>query len=379
MPVGLVIMKWDERIGTQILAKYPEEVVIGDKTLMQVYSTHEYTGEPGMVSLMVGSLNVASYYTGVDTGYYIILLLSLEDDPDLYEGGLADVSRQVLANIEDVSFINLIPSIFQRLSVYPKLNDEQRLAIVYQDEIKRIIINRLREEGVISKSELMVWLKDRYKEGFVDIDAIVMSLIKNDLIKEASVKGMPSELIFLIHDLLITRIPPIKLLASPADKGLPSNLAADYRVESKKFFQEYRPDEDDNLALIELLIDPQVYETLKLLRQAIVTRNDLEKLKKKGVDDVDYVLKKLWQGRMIQVFQDERGNEYYALLSDFYIEKFFPKYLLNVIRSEYAKKSKSNQVLIEYLNVLHDAFQAKPKKKSKVKESKPKKEIKVKE
>ncbi len=368
MPVGLVIMKWDERIGTQILAKYPEEVVIGDKTLMQVYSTHEYTGEPGMVSLMVGSLNVASYYTGVDTGYYIILLLSLEDDPDLYEGGLADISRQVLASIEDESFINLIPSIFQRLSVYPKLNDEQRVAIIYQDEIKRLIINRLREEGVISKSELMVWLKDRYKQGFVDIDAIIMSLIKSDLIKETSVKGMPSELIFLIHDLLITRIPPIQLLANPADKGLPSNLANDYTVESRKFFQEYRPDEEDNLALIELLIDPQVYETLKLLRQAIVTRNDLEKLKKKGVDDVDYVLKKLWQGRMIQVFQDERGNEYYALLSDFFIEKFFPKYLLNVIRSEYAKKSKSNQVLIEYLNVIHDAFQAKPKKKSKVKE-----------
>ena len=29
-----------------------------------------------------------------------------------------------------------------------------------------MIINRLREEGVVSKSELMVWLKDRYKQGF---------------------------------------------------------------------------------------------------------------------------------------------------------------------------------------------------------------------
>ncbi len=368
MPVGLVIMKWDERIGTQIIAKYPEEVVIGDKTLMQVYGTHEYTGEPGMVSLMVGSLNVASYYTGVDTGYYIILLLSLEDDPDLYEGGLADVSRQIIANIEEESFLNLIPSIFQRLSVYPKLNDEQRLAIVYQDEIKRLIINRLRDEGAISKSELIVWLKDRYRQGFVDLDAIVMSLIKSDLIKETSVKGMPSELIFLIHDILITRVPPIELLANPADKGLPSNLANDYTIESRKFFQGYKPDEEDNLSLIELLIDPQVYESLKLLRQAIVTRNDLEKLKKKGVDDVDYVLKKLWSSRMIQVFQDDRGNEYYALLSDFYIEKFFPKYLLNIIRREYATKSKSNQVLLEYLSVLHDTFQAKPKKKLKVKE-----------
>lgn len=356
MPVGLVIMRWDERVGTQIIAKYPEEVSITDKTLMQVYSTHEYTGEPGMVSLMVGSLNVASYYTGPDTGYYVILLLSLEDEPDLYEGGLSDVSRQILANIDEENLSSLIPSIFQRLSVYPKLNEEQQLAIVYQDEIKRLILNRLREEGVITKSELMVWLKDRYKQGFVDLDAIVISLIKNDLIKEASVKGMPSELVFLTHDLLITRIPPVKLINDPTARGLPENLADGYVVEAKKFFQEYKPSDNDNLALIEVMLDPQVYETLRLLRQAIVTRNDLEKLKKKGVDDVDYVLKKLWEVRMIQVVQDEGGNEYFALLSDIYIEKFFPKYLLNIIKEQYNTKSKSNLVLVEYLNVLEDAF-----------------------
>ena len=78
MPVGLVIMKWDERVGTDIIAKYPEEVNITDKTLMQVYSTHEYSGESGMISLMVGSLNIASYYTGAETAYYIMLLLSLD-------------------------------------------------------------------------------------------------------------------------------------------------------------------------------------------------------------------------------------------------------------------------------------------------------------
>jgi hypothetical protein len=74
MPVGLVVMRWDERIGTEILAKYPEEINITDKTLMQVYSTHEYSGESGMISLMVGSLNIASYYTGPEKGYYILVL-----------------------------------------------------------------------------------------------------------------------------------------------------------------------------------------------------------------------------------------------------------------------------------------------------------------
>ncbi len=368
MPVGLVIMKWDERVGTQVVAQYPEEVNLTAKTLMQVYSTHEYTGEPGMVSLMVGSLNVASYYTGPETGYYIILLLTLEDDPDLYEGGLSDISRQIVATVEEETLTNLMPSIFQRLSVYPKLNEEQQLAIVYEDEIKRLILNRLREEGVITKSELMVWLKDKYKRGFVDLDAIVISLIKNDLIKEASVKGMPSELVFLTHDILMTRVPPTKLLADPSVKGLPVQQANDYIIESKKFFQEYKPNESDNLALIEVILDPQVYETLRLLRTAIVTRNDLEKLKKKGVEDVDYVLKKLWEVKMIQVIQDEKGNEYYALLTDFFIQTFFPQYLLNIIKEQYATKAKSNQVLVEYLNVLEDAFLERKEKKEKATE-----------
>ncbi|MHA1104671.1 MAG: hypothetical protein ACTSPN_02995 [Promethearchaeota archaeon] len=367
MPVGLVVMKWDERVGTEILAKYPEEIIVTDKTLMQVYSTHEYSGESGMISLMVGSLNIASYYTGPEKGYYILLLLNLDDDPDSYEGGLVDVSRIILQNLEEEAYVSLIPSLFQRLSVYPTLNNEQQLAITYQDEIKRMIINRLREEGVVSKSELMVWLKDKYRQGFVDLEGVLIELIKRELIKEASVKGMPSELIFLIHDMLMLRIPPVQLLKDPADRGLPAQLAEDYRMEVKKFFQNYRPSEQDNLRVVDILINPQVYETLRLLRTAIVTKNDLEKLKKKGVEDVDEVLKMLWEGQMIQVFQDEMNNEYYALLSDFHIDTLFPKYLLNIIKSEYERKSKAEQVLIEYLNVLEDAYMSiKSAPKSKV-------------
>ena len=356
MPVGLVVMRWDERVGTEILAKYPEEIVVTDKTLMQVYSTHEYSGESGMISLMVGSLNIASYYTGPEKGYYILLLLNLDDDPDSYEGGLIDVSRIILQNLEEEAYVNLIPSLFQRLSVYPTLNNEQQLAITYQDEIKRMIINRLREEGVVSKSELMVWLKDKYRQGFVDLDGVLIELIKRELIKEASVKGMPSELIFLIHDMLMLRVPPVQLLKDPADRGLPAKLAGDYRTEVKKFFQNYRPSEQDNLRVIDIIINPQVYETLRLLRTAIVTKNDLEKLKKKGVEDVDEVLKMLWEGQMIQVFQDEMNNEYYALLSDFHLDLIFPKYLLNIIKSEYERKSKAELVLVEYLNVLEDTY-----------------------
>ena len=50
------------------------------------------------------------------------------------------------------------------------------------------------------------------------------------------------------------------------------------------------------------------------------------------------------------------NNEYNALLSDFHL--IFPKYLLNIIKSEYDRRSKAEQVLVEYLNVLETTFMA---------------------
>ncbi len=368
MPIGLVIMRWDIKVSTEILAKYPEELIISDETLMQIYAAHEYTGEPGMISLLVGPLNIASYYTGREKPLYIILLLNLDEDADTYEGGLSDISRVIFQNYEDNVYLDMIPFLFQRLSTYPHLNEEQSLAVTYSDNINRLIINRLREEGVITKSELKIWLKDTYREGFFDVDAILMELIKKEIIKETSVKGMPSELIFLINDLFMIRRPPTLLLKNPAERGLPERFTEEYNVAVRKFFQKYRPAEEDNLKILdEVIADPQVYEILKLLRIAVVTKNILEKLRKKGVDDIDSGLKTLWDNQMIHVFQDSKGHEYYTLLTDFHSSLIYPKYMLNTIISQYSVKSKANSVLIEYLNVLDDNYRS-TKLKSKIAE-----------
>jgi hypothetical protein len=352
-------MRWDIKVSTEILAKYPEELIIGDETLMQIYAAHEYTGEPGMISLLVGPLNIASYYTGRDKPLYIILLLNLDEDADMFEGGLSDISRVIFQNFEDNAYLEMIPFLFQRLSTYPNLNEEQSLAITYVDSVNQLIINRLREEGVITKSELKIWLKDQYREGFFDVDAILMELIKKEIVKETSVKGMPSELIFLINDLLMLRRPPINLLKNAVERGLPEIFIEEYNVAVKKFFEKYRPSDDDNLKILdEVIADPQVYEILKLLRISVVTKNVLEKLRKKGVDDIDGGLKKLWDNQLIHVFQDNKGNEYYALLSDFHTSLMYPKYIVNTIIHQYSVKSKSNAVLIEYLNVLDDNYRS---------------------
>ncbi|MFW9874819.1 MAG: hypothetical protein ACFFG0_17055, partial [Candidatus Thorarchaeota archaeon] len=355
-PIGLILMKWDERIGTEIKVKYPSEINISEKTLMQIYSTHEYSGEKGIITLTAEAINILSYYSGPEVGYYLLLLLNLDDDPDLYEGGIPDVLTILLEYIEDETYLQMLPSLFQRLSLYPSLSYEQILALTYQNKIKRSILDLLREDGLAVKSELIIWLKDKQVKGFIDLDTIFSELIKLEILKVSSIQEIPSELIFLTKDIFMARIPPHKLFEKPTNYGLPTQFAKEYPSEVKKFFQTYVPTEEDNINIANILVNPQVYETLKLLRNAIVTRDDLQKLRSRGVDDIYSVLKILWDNKLIKVFQDDQKNEYYALISDCYIDFIFPKYLLRSIKNAYEQKSKVKKALIEFLDILEETY-----------------------
>ncbi len=357
MPSGLVVMHWDERMGVEVIGAYPEEATVQEKTLMQLYSQHEFTGEAGLVSIAAGAVNLASYYTGPESAIYVILILSMEEDGDVYEEGLSDITRQILMNLESDSLNAILPPLFQRLSVYPTLKEEQRYGMFINSEIKRMILDRLREECVISKSEIVIWLKDQYKEGFVDIENILNAMVKLGIAKIASVKGMSSDLVFLSEDIMALRVPPAELIKDPVDRHLPESLVGEYTSEIRNYFKHYTPSVRDNIEIIEkVLLDPACYEVLKLMREAIVTRNDLEKLRKKGVDDVDRVLKSFWETKMVAVFKDDKGTEYFCLTCDFYIDKFYPRYLVDTIRNQYRSRAQNSKVLVKALELMKEEY-----------------------
>ena len=73
----------------------------------------------------------------------------------------------------------------------------------------------------------------------MDLDATLSEMLKKEIIKQVSVKGLPSELIFLINDLFLLRIPPIELYEDPSNRGLPLQFVKEYLAEVKAFFQNY--------------------------------------------------------------------------------------------------------------------------------------------
>jgi len=278
---------------------------------------------------------------------------------------MANVLRTLLENLEDDAYIQLLPSIFQRLSLYPSLSDEEILTFYYQDEIKQMVIENLREIGLITKSELTVWLRDKFAEEFVDLESTLSEMLKKEIIKQVSVKGLPSELIFLINDFFMLRVPPVQLFEDPSNRGLPLQFVKEYLTDVKGFFKNYKPTIEDNIAIVNIFTNPEVYQILRLLRTNFATRQDLDKLRMKGVKDIYGALKLLWDNKMIKIFRDENNNEYYALLSDFYLDLLFPKYILQVIKKAYEQKSVPDKALIEYLEILEDAYYDLKSKKNK--------------
>ncbi len=367
MPTGLILMEWDDRVGANVIMKYPQDTELSKKTLMQIYGTHEYNQEVGIISLTIGQNSITSYYSGPEYNIYIILVLLMEDTPDAYDESLTDISNVIIQNKENSEKLKkLMPQLFHRVAVYPTFDEKRKLMFIYSDELKRILLERLRVEGSLFKSEISVWFKEEYETLFVDIENVIDRFIKIGLIKQASVKGISGDVLFMNHDLILYRVPPAEILKNPSSRGLPSKLSKFYTAGVREYFRGYIPNKEDNLALMNLMLEPDVYETVKLLRTAIVTLDDFEKLKKKGVYDINSVLKKLEENDFLIILQKD-GTNYYGLKSDYNVERFFPQFLVNGIRKDSNNNVKNKKVLLEHLKILKETYQAETKKKKKKK------------
>ena len=356
MPHAIAIMEWNDRSGAEIFVSYPQQYSIDPKLMMQIFSQHEYSGDSGLIVLMSENVNLASYYSGRTHKLFAILFLTEHEDGHLFEDGLADVNREMIINKDSDNLQQILEVQYHRLAIYPRINKEQKLALVYYNNIKRAIVRRLRAECMLLKSELSIWIKDEFKEEEIDIDLIVNSILQNGICKVESVKGYSSDLLFLINDYIISRKPP-KFYRDPSDYNCPESLVADYQIAVKNFFTHYRPNQSDNLNFIDnIILDPVNYVVFTLLRLAIVTRSDLEKLKKKGVEDIDKALDMFKTLQLITVLRDAKNVEYYALVSDIEVSQFFPKYMLNSVRQSYIVKQNSNLALIAHLDLLSEEF-----------------------
>jgi len=358
MLYGIGILHWDKKYGMHVSASYPESLDIDENMMKQIYTNHEFEEEAGFLALSIQELNIATYYTGVDSEYYVAAFLSIDEFPEDYEDILSDTVRLIMANMKGKKYIDDLPMYYHQIENYPKMNEEQKLALILLDPIKKIIIDRLIEDGNVTKSELSAWLRDRFGGEYIDVDSILNSLLRNKILREETLEKMTSSSIFLIGDIFVTRVPPKNSIAMvKAMVSLTPKIIKSYLDDVTVFFEKYSPNPEDQEEILKVITDMGAYELIRRLRNAPISQKSkiYEKIYNQ-VPNFNDLLTKLWEAQVISVIKNKKGEEYLFLKSDISVQYVFPEYLIDKIRNIYYDGSKADAVLVEHLRILKDRY-----------------------
>lgn len=123
MPVGILIIRWDNEIGPINEGFYPENLKITNNLLTQVYSSHRYQSlKPGFASISLKNNKVVSFFSGVGEdhisveNYVIALLLRRDEKPHKYREILKKISAELLDQITSGKFIDQLPGLYKELA-----------------------------------------------------------------------------------------------------------------------------------------------------------------------------------------------------------------------------------------------------------------------
>ncbi|HUW90716.1 MAG TPA: hypothetical protein VMV43_09360 [Candidatus Nanopelagicaceae bacterium] len=123
MPVGILIIRWDNEIGPINEGFYPENLKITNNLLTQVYSSHRYQSlKPGFASISLKNNKVVSFFSGVGDdhisveNYVVALLLRRDEKPSKYREILKTIASEILDQTQDSKFLKLLPNLYKDLA-----------------------------------------------------------------------------------------------------------------------------------------------------------------------------------------------------------------------------------------------------------------------
>ncbi|WXG41008.1 MAG: hypothetical protein WED07_09605 [Candidatus Freyarchaeum deiterrae] len=356
MPFGIIVVKWDNRLGAVLEARFPEHIRTTDDQIMKIYTAHAM-GEAaaGFMSMRLGNLNVASYYGGWELNYYVALLLTLEENADDYEDGLAEIAAHIFSKLENEAYKAELEDLYNKLTRFPTLSEEQKMSVILSDPVRLNIIERLIEEGNTTMSDLEIWLKHKLDVKAIELYSFLAPLIKNGLVTTQWVEGLPSQCVFLIRDVFIARVPARGIVKKAKSGELGPEVASDYLDEVKNFFRDYVVSPEDTETITKILADPDAYDVLVALRENILPKGEIHKLLDKKKSVVDSILDAFDKAGFTMDVKVEKKS-HVALKTDVKIMTFFPEYLVEQIGQQYNDQVKPPRMLLWHLKALRDSY-----------------------
>lgn len=350
----ILIVHWNKSTGPEPIIQYPPGSRFPSKDLfLKIWALHELDKESSMIeySPEIAELGDERYISIIQEFegeiYFIIIAYNLKEDlnnavkeyPDI----LATVSKNLIELINSNKITRAISEAFNTIKNYSKLEKEENLLNFFKDKIKYTILKIL-QEGVISKSELITTLRQDHGFSTINIDLLLISFLRENLIIKDSVPGS-KDCYFLVKDLSCTRIPP---------KNLPDSeeVLEDYKQNLVSCYTNYDCiAEIENKSLINILMDKEVYSLIVKLRKESLTVSKSLDILNNNEDLFHELLEK-------QFIYEAKGIV--SLFSDIRFIKFTPYYLVEKLSERYYNQKISLDQYLTHLKLLTEQLEKHP-------------------
>ncbi|MHA1495269.1 MAG: hypothetical protein ACTSRQ_14765 [Candidatus Thorarchaeota archaeon] len=250
MPEGLAVLKWDDELGPVVTSKTPKKLQVGldPTTSMRVYGIAtlgetEESQKPGFSSLAFNDFKLAVYYGGLNMHLkglpsMVFLVLSPEEDPDVYKDALPEIATQMFLNAEGDAYKKMVPKLYKQIARYTQMTAEQRQASILNDPVRRTIVQTLMRNGTVLSTELEQMIFEEVGKK-IDVDLVLRPLVKMGIIATGWVEGLSSEVIYLTRALFILRKISHDTVRSVQKGSLPTEVAEQFLQSSRRYHRDY--------------------------------------------------------------------------------------------------------------------------------------------
>jgi hypothetical protein len=324
----LILTHWNKQTGPEPIIQYPPEKNFPPKeTLVGIWTMHELDKENSMIKFSPeeGNDSYISIIQKFEGEIYFLILVykkrkmigdTIHESPDI----LALISKNLTELINTNKITRAISEAYNTIRNYSKLDEEENLISFFRDKIKFTILKILRD-GVISKIELTNILRQDYGFSTINIDLILISFIRENLILKKNIPGS-KDCYFLLRDLSCIRIPPNSLLKDQFE----IKTLKKYEETLEKYFLEGNNanDSESKMIIQTVLLNKDVFLLLKTLREERISINECLNILNNNEDLFSELLEK-------NFIYESKGFVY--PFTDVRFIKFYPSYLIkNLVR-----------------------------------------------
>ena len=341
----LIIIHWNKSTGPIPIIQYPPEGTYPSKdTFLKIWAQHELNKENSLIELDFiledkdrSIISVIQEFEGEI--YFLVLIIRTKSKVSevISSDILAVITKNLLELINTEKITRAVSEAFNTIKNYTKL-EGQDLISFFQEKIKFTILQILRN-GVITKNELVEILRNDYGFSTVNIDLLLISFLRENLILKKSLPGT-KECYFLIKDLSYMRIPSLNL----PDDAIDQKISKKFKKEIIKFYTSYNCSQEiESKLIVSLLIDSDVYNLIKALRKSELSVNDSLNLLNNREDLFEELLEK-------RIIFEAKGIVF--LFTDIRFVKYTPFYLIKILPMRYEKGEISLDQYFHHLKLL---------------------------